>query len=161
MSKEGMLSIALLAVFGLQCNRSEAPVSAPHEHAHADTREHADGESSPQQGMVRLPESVCDAVGIEVEEVGYRPCRSLLKAMGKVLAPQPQTAIVSHPFPGRVAEVHVSVGEWVEKEQALITLESHEVGEAKSEFYKARADLELAQLNLAREKRLSESGIGI
>ena len=48
-----------------------------------------------------------------------------------------------------------------QKGQALVTLESQEVGEAKSEFYKTKADLELAEINHAREKRLSESGIGI
>jgi cobalt-zinc-cadmium efflux system membrane fusion protein len=148
-----MFLIAFLALLGVQCNRGEAPIFDP--------REHDPPEFSSEGDMVRLPESVQEAVGIEVEQVDYRQCRSLLQAMGKILAPQQQTAIVSHPFPSRVAEIHVGIGEWVEKGQALITLESQEVGAAKSEFYKARADLELAQLNLAREKRLSETGIGI
>jgi cobalt-zinc-cadmium efflux system membrane fusion protein len=81
--------------------------------------------------------------------------------MGKVLAPRPQTAIVSHAFTGRVSKVQVKVGDWVEKGQELVTLESQEVGEARSDFYKAIADLELAKLNLAREERLLEQGIGI
>jgi len=80
--------------------------------------------------------------------------------MGKVLAPQSRTAVVSYPFPAQVAEVHVQIGEWVEKGQRLLTLQSEEVGLAKSEFYKAVADLELARTNCERERRLFERGVG-
>jgi cobalt-zinc-cadmium efflux system membrane fusion protein len=85
----------------------------------------------------------------------------VLKAMGKVLAPQPQMAIVGYAFPGRIAEIRTSVGQWVEKGQPLIVLESQDVGQAKSDYYKAIASHELAQLNLEREQRLLEGGIGL
>jgi cobalt-zinc-cadmium efflux system membrane fusion protein len=81
--------------------------------------------------------------------------------MGKVLAPQPQTAIVSHAFPAQVASVHIKIGDLVEEGQPLITLESQQVGQAKSEFYKALADRQLAKLSLDREERLLGNGIGI
>ncbi|MBN2292399.1 MAG: efflux RND transporter periplasmic adaptor subunit [Pirellulales bacterium] len=99
--------------------------------------------------------------GIEVTEVKSHTCHCVLKAMGKLLAPPPQTAVVSHAFPSHVAAVHTKVGDWVEKQQALVTLESQEVGVVKSEFYKSLADLELATLTLSREKRLLDEGIGI
>jgi len=76
-------------------------------------------------------------------------------------SPRPQTAIVSHAFSGRVAEIHVEVGDWVKKGQALVVLESKEVGKAKAEFYKALADWELAKVNLSREERLPKEGIGV
>ena len=162
MLKQGIVLIALcLGTLGLECGREEAPVSYHGEAADSSHEQHARADSSLAGEAVQLPAESRDLVGIEVEKVTSRECRCTLKAMGKVLAPRPQTAIVSHAFPGRVAEVHVNIGDWVEKGQALVTLESAEVGDAKSEFYKARADLELAELNLAREKRLSESGIGI
>ena len=53
------------------------------------------------------------------------------------------------------------VGDSVEAGDPLVTLVCHEVGEAKSEFYKAAADLELAEINLEREKRLLENNIGV
>jgi cobalt-zinc-cadmium efflux system membrane fusion protein len=80
--------------------------------------------------------------------------------MGKVLAPQPRMAKVSHPFPGRISAVHVAIGDWVEKGQPVLTVQSEEVGRAKSEYYKAIADLELARQNYEREKRLSARGVG-
>jgi cobalt-zinc-cadmium efflux system membrane fusion protein len=110
--------------------------------------------------VVSLPASAIDAAGIKTEKVGRRDCPGVLKAVGKVLAPQTRTAIVSHFLPGRVAAIHVKLGEWVKKGQPLVTLECSEVGEAMSEFFKAVAAHELAQLNLTREKRLSDGGIG-
>jgi cobalt-zinc-cadmium efflux system membrane fusion protein len=80
--------------------------------------------------------------------------------MGKVLAPQTRMAIVSYPFPAQIAGVHVQVGNWVKEGQKLLTLQSEEVGLAKSEFYKAAADLELARTNCEREQRLFDRGVG-
>ncbi len=153
MSNKGLLLMTMLPLFGLQCARDQTPVSTDQAHARS--------ESSAATDVVRLPDAVCDAVGIQVEKVKSRECKSVLKAMGKVLAPQPQTAIVSYPFAGMVAEIHVGVGDWVEEGQHLITLESQDVGDAKSEFYKATAHAELARLNFQREERLLEDGIGI
>jgi len=162
MFKQGIVLSALcLGALGLECGREEAPAFYRGEAAHSDQGQRAGADSSLAGEAVALSAESRDLVGIDVDPVTSRECRCTLKAMGKVLAPRPQTAIVSHAFSGRVSEVHVKIGDWVEKGQALVTLESQEVGEAKADFYKAKADLELAELNLAREKRLSESGIGI
>ena len=69
-------------------------------------------------------------------------------------------AIVSYAFPARIAETHVNIGEWVTAGQALVTLQSEEVGIAKAEFYEAQAGLELARANHERELRLHERGVG-
>ncbi|HHF52080.1 MAG TPA: efflux RND transporter periplasmic adaptor subunit, partial [Candidatus Aminicenantes bacterium] len=42
----------------------------------------------------------------------------------------------------------------------LITLESEEVGNARSEYYKATADYELAKVSFEREKNLFDRGVG-
>jgi len=104
---------------------------------------------------------VQELVGIKVEEAKYRQCPTVLKAMGKILSPRPQTAIVSHAFPARVGEIHVEVGDWVKKGRDLVVLESKDVGEAKAEFYTATAKCELAKVNFAREERLLKEGIGV
>jgi cobalt-zinc-cadmium efflux system membrane fusion protein len=153
MSKKGVLFLLFLAASGLQCNRSGVPVPTSHQHPPV--------EPSQAKGVVRLPAATIEAVGIKLEEVQLREFRPVLKAMGKVLAPQRQTAIVSHVFPARVGDVHIKIGDWVKKGQALVTLESQEVGSAKSEFYKALAACELARLSFDREERLLGNGIGI
>ena len=112
------------------------------------------------EGAVRLSPSSSALVGLEVSEAQIQGVRSSLRAMGKILACRPQTAIVSHAFPARVAGIHVGIGDWVEKGQALITLESQDVGNAMSEYYKATASFDLAKLNLDRERSLLADGVG-
>jgi cobalt-zinc-cadmium efflux system membrane fusion protein len=80
--------------------------------------------------------------------------------MGKVLAHPLRKAIVSYAFPARIAKIHVRPGDWVKEGQELVTLQSEEVGEAKSAYYKAIADHELARQNSEREKRLFDRGVG-
>jgi cobalt-zinc-cadmium efflux system membrane fusion protein len=154
-------AVILLSLSGLQCKRTGTQVPGEASPGVAENAAPPETESSAATGVVRLADNVQELVGIEVEEVKHRECKSVLKAMGKVLAPQQQMAIVSYAFPARVADVQVQIGDWVENGQSLLVLESQEVGEAKSEFYKATAQCELARLNFEREKQLSESGIGI
>jgi cobalt-zinc-cadmium efflux system membrane fusion protein len=77
-----------------------------------------------------------------------------------VKAHRHRKAIVSYAFPARIAEIHVRIGDWVNAGNKLVTLQSEEVGSAKSEFYKALADFELAQVNFEREERLFDRGVG-
>ena len=100
------------------------------------------------------------AIGIELVTAGYRPVRTELSAVGKVLAPRPRMAMVSYAFPARIAEIHVNIGDWVKPGQVLFTIQSEEVGTAKTSYYMAVAEREMAESNLEREKRLFERGVG-
>jgi cobalt-zinc-cadmium efflux system membrane fusion protein len=112
------------------------------------------------EDIVELSEEEANAVNIETVKVMRQPLRSQLQAMGKIFAHPKRKAIVSYAFPARVSEIHVQIGDWVKKGQELVTLQSEEVGTAKSAFYKARADYELAKVNFERGKRLFERGVG-
>ncbi len=100
------------------------------------------------------------SVEIETARAVFMPMSSSLQATGKVFAHQLRKAIVSYPFPARVSRIHVRPGDWVEAGQALVTLQSEAVGQAKSEYFKALADHELARSSLEREKRLFDRGAG-
>jgi len=80
--------------------------------------------------------------------------------MGKVLAPRDRKVIIGYLFTARIVRLHVSVGEWVKRGQPLVRLECEEVGNAKVEFFKARTDFELSNLNFKREQRLFKKDIG-
>lgn len=110
--------------------------------------------------VVELSAEEEKAVDIETVKVTFQPLRSQLQALGKVFAHPQKKAIVSYPFSARIAEIHVVLGAWVNAGQRLITLQSEEVGTAKSEFYKAQADYELAKVNHERQKRLYDRGVG-
>jgi cobalt-zinc-cadmium efflux system membrane fusion protein len=107
-----------------------------------------------------LSPAEAQSFGIETVKATYRQIQSLHLAMGRVLAPQTAMAKVSYAFPARISGIHANIGDWVEKGQRVLTLQSEEVGRAKSEYYKAIADLELARSNYEREKRLFDRGVG-
>ncbi len=112
---------------------------------------HASVELSPEEAQ---------RLGIVTARVAYHSIRAIHAALGKISAPPPRMAKVSYPFPARISGVHVNLGDWVEKGQPLLTLQSEEVGRARSDYYKALADLELARQNLERERRLARRGVG-
>jgi len=158
--KQTTCLLALLAATAIQCGRNETPI-AINENRESGGESPDPADSSAAKNEVRLSDPSLDMGGIKVDAVKSKETKSVLEAMGKVLAPKPQTAIVGHAFSARVAEVHVKLGEWVDKGRKLVTLEGHEVGTAKSDFFKAIADLELAKQDLEREKELFENEVGI
>jgi len=109
---------------------------------------------------IALSEAQLGAIEIRTAPVVRRPMRSRLRVMGKLFVPQPRKAIVSYPFPARIAEIHAVAGDWIKAGQKLVTLQSEEVGNARAEYYKAQADHELARQNLERERALFERGAG-
>ncbi len=110
--------------------------------------------------VVELSEEEENSIVIEIVHASSQPLRSQLQALGKVFAHPQRKAIVSYPFSARIAEIHVILGDWINPGQKLLTLQSEEVGTAKSEFYKAQADFELAKVNYERQKRLFDRGVG-
>lgn len=99
-------------------------------------------------------------IGLSTIRASYRLLRSRLSAMGSVYAPPGRKAIVSYPYAGRVAGVHVRPGEWIRAGQPVVTLLSDEVGTAKGDYYRARAAVDLAESSHEREKRLFDRGVG-
>ncbi len=112
------------------------------------------------ESSVSLSEKEKEVIEIQTVKVSRQPFKPFLQAAGKVLAPYSKMSLISYAFPARVVRIHGQVGDWVDKNAPLITLQSEEVGRAKADFFKARADYELAQRNLARQKRLFERGAG-
>lgn len=110
--------------------------------------------------VIELTDEEKGAIEIETVRAAYMPLKSKLAAMGKVLEHPYRMAIVSYAFPARISQIHARIGDWVKKGQKLVTLQSEEVGNAKSDFYKAQADYELAKVNYERQKSLFDRGVG-
>ncbi|MBN1272713.1 MAG: efflux RND transporter periplasmic adaptor subunit [Candidatus Aminicenantes bacterium] len=109
---------------------------------------------------IPLSEEEKNAIELQTASVEQRPLRSKLQVMGKVISHPQRKAIVSYAFPARISKIHINIGDWVEEGQELVTLQSEEVGNARSEYYKAKADHNLALVNFEREKNLFERGVG-
>jgi len=110
--------------------------------------------------VIVLSKAEMEMIEIQTTRAAFQSMRSHLSVMGKVLAHPMRKAIVNYAFPARISQIHIQIGDWVKKNQTLITLQSEEVGNAKSDFYKAIADHELAKVNFEREKSLFDRGVG-
>ena len=110
--------------------------------------------------VIELSQEEAGTIRIETVVVERRSLASHLEAMGRVLADPYRQAIVSYPFTARIAEIEARIGDWVDPGEKLLVLQSEEVGEATSAFYRAIADHELATANYERETQLYENGVG-
>ncbi len=119
-----------------------------------------DGRGMRRTDGITLTGQEKEAVEIRTTLASLQPLKSELTAMGKVIARQQSKAIVSYAFPARISQIHIQIGDWVKRGQRLVTLQSEEVGNAKSDFYKAQADFELARVSYERQQRLFERGVG-
>ncbi|HEK86822.1 MAG: efflux RND transporter periplasmic adaptor subunit [Candidatus Saccharicenans sp.] len=109
---------------------------------------------------VSLSEKEKEVIKVETARVSYLNIQAFLTAAGKIIPPNSRMCLISYAFPARVSRIEVKLGDWVNEGSPLITLQSEEVGKSRAEFFKARADLELAQANYERQKRLVERGAG-
>lgn len=109
---------------------------------------------------LKLTPEQAETLGIETITAERVPLQNHLDAMGKVLEHPYRKAIVSYAFPARISEIHARIGDWVKPGDKLVTLQSEEVGIAKSDFYKASSDFDLAKINYERQKRLFDRGVG-
>lgn len=110
--------------------------------------------------IIELTSEEEKAIELDTVFAARKSIKSQLQALGKVFAHPRKKAIVSYAFSARIAGIHIRIGDWVKTGQELITLQSEEVGTAKSEFYKSKADFELAKVNFERQKRLFDRGVG-
>jgi cobalt-zinc-cadmium efflux system membrane fusion protein len=146
-----VLSLLLTA-----CGNGSVSGGASGEAASTDEQE----SSAVTPDVIELSQEEAGTIRIETVVVERRSLASHLEAMGRVLADPYRQAIVSYPFTARIAEIEARIGDWVDPGEKLLVLQSEEVGEATSAFYRAIADHELATANYERETQLYENGVG-
>ena len=110
--------------------------------------------------MVTLPEASLELIDLQLTKPTYKKVESYITATGKVLADQNRVAKVGPIFSGRISKIYVNPGDWVSKGDPLVDIESLDVAEAKTAFYQACAQMELARINYERQQRLFQENIG-
>jgi cobalt-zinc-cadmium efflux system membrane fusion protein len=110
-------------------------------------------------GEVCLPPDSVKFLDLTVEKASMRELEWGIPAVGKVLEDQSRSAHIRSLIPGTISQVLVNLGDQVRKGQILFYLASVEVGNAKSEYLKAKIDLDFSQANLERQKRLFEAKV--
>ena len=136
------------------CPSQPSPAGHDQHDAHGD-----EGDDGPT-GMVRI-----SSIGLERSEIRTEPVR-LERLVGGIDVPAEvqlnpnRTAHVTPMVAGRIDEVHVSLGDSVKANQALATMRSVALGEARSAVANARAGVEVARANFVRQEELKREGIG-
>ena len=110
---------------------------------------------SQQAGTVRIPPEAQRQ--LMVEEVQLKPIAGDLTLSGKVQYSEDRYAKVSSPLVGRVSDVLAKLGEKVAAGQALVRIDSAEIGSAYSDYVKADSDLNFATRNHELAKELYET----
>ncbi len=117
-----------------------------------------EGEDEQPRG-VRLKPEIVQSGAVVVETAKKVALRGLVAATGKVESNADRTAHVSPRIPGKIVWAGASLGDAVVAGQVLTRLDSVELGEALSDYYKARSRVGLAKGNMERIRTLVEKKI--
>lgn len=140
----------LLAVFlTTGCGRDEAPVDE-----HGDEHAREEGHGHEDEGHIELTPEALETISLKTVIVEKRLVGGEIKTTAIIEPDNTRIAHVSPRIPGRVSSVNAFLGDKVTRGEVLAELDSIELGQAKAEYLKAKADLEVARANFKREERL-------
>jgi len=109
-------------------------------------------------GAVKLSPTVIAENGksglINTTPVGTQPFSRVLPLTGEVQVNDTKTVHVSSPLPGIVRRTMVNIGQKVSADDVLFEIDSPEVAEAKADYLKKMAVLQLARKTAEREANL-------
>ncbi len=130
---------------------------APENHGDGHGEEHADEHGD--EGRLTLSPEALETLKLKTAPVELRALAGEIITTAVIEPDQTRIAHVSPRIPGRVAEVKSFLGDNVEKGEVLAELDSIELGQAKAEYLKSKADLEVARAGYQREDRLYKKQI--
>jgi cobalt-zinc-cadmium efflux system membrane fusion protein len=112
-----------------------------------------------EENVLRMPQSMLRDLRITIATVEQRSGGEGAAVLGELQVNENAYAEVGSPIPSRVVRIHVAPGQFVKAGQPLATLQSPEVGKARSDILAAAARLELATSKLERKRRLGAERI--
>ncbi len=124
----------------------------------SDNHMHEENEHG-SENRIELSDEALNTISFATIVVEKRDIEKEIRTTAEIEPDQTRISHVGPRIPGRVIEVNALLGDNVEKGEVLSKLDSLELGKTKSEFLKARANLEVARANYEREKRLYDQKI--
>lgn len=101
------------------------------------------------QGTFRLSLEARKNIGLKTEEVGYRRIDEIVRVNGVARAPVGSEGTASARTVGRIAKIHVTLGQQVKAGDPLADIESFEFDSAELELHQAERRLELLKQEVA------------
>jgi cobalt-zinc-cadmium efflux system membrane fusion protein len=147
------LAVVVIIAFTVGCTRNdskraadEAPAPAP---STAPPREHG------AKGFLHIEPEMLRDLKITTAPVEQRPGGEGAMLLGELRVNEDAYAEVGAPVPSRILALHAALGHMVESGEALATLQSTELGKARSDLITASSRLQLAKQTLERKRRLA------
>lgn len=155
MRRFGLASFAV-ALAAIGCNDDPAEhADHGHESAHAAEKH----ETQPREGVLRVDPGMLRDLRITVREAELRPAGDRVTALGELQCDEDRYAEVGSPIAARVARVLAAPGDLVQSGQALVELDSPEVGRARASILRAQARAQLARRVVERREGLAADRI--
>jgi cobalt-zinc-cadmium efflux system membrane fusion protein len=147
--------------FMFACGAKNAETAEKHEepeHLKEDHGDHKEEDHKEEKDAVHLSKSAVERSQIMLEAASLEQIIGGVDAPAEVQLNPDSTAHVSPIVSAKIAEIKASLGDQVEKGQLLLTLRSEAVGDARAILAGAKAEVEVAKLNLARQQELVKLG---
>jgi cobalt-zinc-cadmium efflux system membrane fusion protein len=142
-----LLTILLVgASFTLPTSAMAGPKPSPAQHAKPDNE-------------VILKENSAQEANLKIEPVAEVVASTTEPLNGKIGFDENYTSRISSPVLGRAIKIHAQLGDRVKAGQALLTIDSPDMGSAVADYRKASADLDLKRKALERSKVLVDGGV--
>ncbi|WP_420992369.1 efflux RND transporter periplasmic adaptor subunit [Cupriavidus sp. 30B13] len=110
-------------------------------------------------GAIFVPAASPLRARLEIRAIAETPLQRPISIPGEIEADPARLVRIVPPLPGRVARLHVALGDAVRPGDALLTLDSAELSAARGEAGKARAAQQQARLELERQRTLLDAEI--
>lgn len=157
MSYRNIVTVLILAALLLSCGRAKEQ-SEQEKTGEAKT-ENARAHQDETTGLITLSPEAIKQAGIKTGAVSLMPLRVEHTFSGKVSVNETRLAHVGPRISGRAVEVYASLGDYVEKGQRLAIIDSPEIGEAQSQYLKAKTALQVAEKSYERAKIILEGKV--
>jgi cobalt-zinc-cadmium efflux system membrane fusion protein len=108
----------------------------------------------PPAGENWISRTQLEKANIQVEEVSERDVATALVTSARLTFDDAQVTHVYTPVTGRIVKIDAELGQTVKKGDALVTIQSPDIGQASSDYGKAEADLTAAKHDRDRKRDL-------
>lgn len=107
-----------------------------------------------EAGSLKLTAEEIETAGIKVDELAAQEVSEQLIVTATIRPNQDRITHIAPRVPGRIVKVSANLGDQVKAGQALVVLDSLEVGEAHSAYLQAKTQLAVAKADFERAEKL-------
>jgi cobalt-zinc-cadmium efflux system membrane fusion protein len=156
------MSSTYRAVFAWACLAATSCNTEPgshDDHAHEADHPTEAREAQPHKGVLRVDPGMLRDLRITVRDAELRPAGDTVTALGELQCDEGRYAEVGSPIAARVARVLAAPGDLVQSGQALVELDSPDVGQARASVLRAQSRAQLARSVAVRREGLAADRI--